>query len=110
MSKNKKIQNVFIITVLISALSFVSCTSIKTQFVTKPFTERETIYKHSSDDPQTDNMIPEKTPVKKYTLEMQQTKYIDVPKTLGLVGILGIGATVLAYTVAQIWVISWLPW
>lgn len=68
-----------------------------------------TIYKHNPNGP-ADSMVPEKVMVVRYALEMQQTKYLDVPKTIGLVAIIGAGATVLAYTAAQIWVISWLPW
>jgi hypothetical protein len=111
MLQSKKIRNIFTMIVLISMVSFFSCTSIKTDFVTKSYTEQVTIYKHGSDDPQADTMIPEKTSVTRYALEMQQTKYLDVPKTLGLVGLIGLGSVVVVVAIAQIWVIDTiLPW
>lgn len=109
MLKSNKIRNAFTIIVLISAISFFSCTSIKTDFNVKPYEEQMTIYKHNPNG-QVDSMIPEKVMVVRYALEMRQVKYLDVPKTIGLVAVIGAGTTVLAYTVAQIWVISWLPW
>lgn len=110
MLNSSRLASVLLIFALMMTLIFTSCTSIKTGFVVKQYTEQEIVYKHSSDNPQTDEMTAEKISVEKYRLEMQQEKYLDVPKTLGLAGLIGAGAVALAYTVAQIWVISWLPW
>ena len=110
MLNKRKILNASTVAVLISAFLFVSCTSIKTSFVANPQNEQEIIYRHSTDDPASGKMVPEKIQVTKYRLEMQQTKYLDIGKTLGLTAIMVASGYVLAYTVAQIWVISWLPW
>jgi hypothetical protein len=110
MLNRRRIINISIITVIISALLVISCTSVNTSFVASPQNEQEIVYKHSTDDPSSEKMIPEKVQVTKYRLEMQQTKYLDIPKSLGLSALLVASGVVLAYTVAQIWVISWLPW